>query len=274
LRFKDFGFDSNLKLKYKNNLDVKFYNTGGVVELSLIDHDLKLAGVDELSYLVGRSINKDNSEYTLQQIHFHWGNGYNDSKEGSEHTINGKSYPLEMHLVHFNSAKYANIGEAVDQTDGLLVVGVMFKSGSKNKALKPLTDYMADTDNFFTSEETTLQLDLKDLMKKLDTDKFYSYAGSLTTPPCYESVTWVVLNEIASVSEEQLEAFRGTLKEEGGETLAPNYRPVQSLNKRTLFNMREKRERMKVYAHEDESLTDSLPTIYKTILCKEIGHYC
>ena len=60
------------------------------------------------------------NSYNVEQLHFHWGN---NSNEGSEHEIDGKSYPLEMHLVHYNS-KYKSVSEAVEDNkrDGLAVV--------------------------------------------------------------------------------------------------------------------------------------------------------
>lgn len=60
--------------------------------------------------------------YKLQQWHCHWGavNG-----EGSEHTVDGRSFSGELHLVHWNTTKYNSFAEAAGQTDGLAVLGVL-----------------------------------------------------------------------------------------------------------------------------------------------------
>ncbi|XP_076364076.1 carbonic anhydrase 6-like isoform X2 [Tachypleus tridentatus] len=59
--------------------------------------------------------------YKFQQLHFHWGN---EDSMGSEHTVDDKTYCMEMHLVHYNS-KYRS-DEAIKYPDGLAVVAVLF----------------------------------------------------------------------------------------------------------------------------------------------------
>lgn len=56
-------------------------------------------------------------KYTFWNFHIHW---------QSEHTLNGQSYPAEIHIVHFN-LKYGSIGNALDKPDGLAVVGIFFE---------------------------------------------------------------------------------------------------------------------------------------------------
>ena len=58
------------------------------------------------------------------------------------------------------------------------------------------------------------------------TSRYYTYAGSLTTPPCTETVTWFVLREYAQLSSEQFDAFR--------HILGNNFRPLQKRNGRTV----------------------------------------
>jgi len=60
--------------------------------------------------------------FQLAQLHFHWGS---TNTVGSEHRIAGTQYALEMHLVHYNR-KYPNISVAIDKSDGLAVIGVLF----------------------------------------------------------------------------------------------------------------------------------------------------
>ena len=67
-------------------------------------------------------------------------------------------------------------------------------------------------------------------------DGFCIYLGSLTTPPCYETVRWHVMKEMMTVTEEQMEQFRMILRGTNvSDTVAPNYRPVQPLNDRMVY---------------------------------------
>ena len=63
------------------------------------------------------------STYQLAQFHAHWGG---ENARGSEHTVDGKSFSAELHLVHFNT-KYGDLGNAVDKPDGLAVLGMFIK---------------------------------------------------------------------------------------------------------------------------------------------------
>ena len=76
-------------------------------------------------------------KYIFAQLHLHWGN---TSQVGSEHMVEGVAFPLELHLVHYNS-KYSDIGEAVSHEDGLAVVGVLHHlSAEDNPSLQPLVE--------------------------------------------------------------------------------------------------------------------------------------
>lgn len=62
------------------------------------------------------------SPYVLDHLHFHWGSS---DHKGSEHTINGKTYPMEMHAVHLK--EHLNIEQAAKLPDGIAVVGYIFE---------------------------------------------------------------------------------------------------------------------------------------------------
>ena len=146
------------------------------------------------------SISLDNQTWTLQQFHFH---------APSENTVHGKKFAMEMHLVHKNAS-----GE-------LVVVAVMFDKGAANSELEKLWGVMpGKVDQNVT---ITPNLDLNKLLP--ETKTFWRFSGSLTTPPCSEGVTWIVLKEPMSVSAEQLEKFTHTMHHD-------NNRPVQSLHGR------------------------------------------
>ena len=108
-----------------------------------------------------------------------------------------KSYPLELHLVHFKSDYGKTLTQALTSSnpiknDTLAVLGIMFQVEEFDN---PTIDKLVK--NFdkikFKGDETTLRapFDLKDLLPR-NTDGFYRYAGSLTTPGCNEVVVWTV----------------------------------------------------------------------------------
>uniref|UniRef100_A0A4W3IZF7 Carbonic anhydrase n=1 Tax=Callorhinchus milii TaxID=7868 RepID=A0A4W3IZF7_CALMI len=164
--------------------------------------------------------------YRLKQFHFHWGG--KDSR-GSEHTVNGKSYPGELHLVHWNAAKYKSFDEAASAPDGLAVLGVFLE-------LAPISLYLQFIDLW---QETKAQFkDFNPSGLLPDCLDYWTYRGSLTTPPLHESVTWLMLKEPLYLSEKQMEKFRTLFfsgEEEGLRTrMMDNFRPPQPLKGRTV----------------------------------------
>ena len=147
--------------------------------------------------------------YFIEQLHFHWGD---HSNNGSEHTIDNKRYPLEMHLVHYNS-KYNNVHEAVmgDERNSLAVISVLFEiSREDNEKLEPI---MRKAHAIRQVNGTVVSrgfggVALDDLLPRSKEESFFTYEGSLTTPPCSEVVSWIVLKEKATISERQIQIFR------------------------------------------------------------------
>ncbi|XP_034039188.1 carbonic anhydrase [Thalassophryne amazonica] len=166
--------------------------------------------------------------YQLRQFHFHWGAA---DERGSEHTINNFSFPCELHLVHWNN-KYPSFGEAVTKPDGLAVLGVFLKIGPANPRLQKLLDLLDAVKT--KGKQTDLSFfDPKTLLP--NSQHFWTYDGSLTTPPLLESVTWIILKEPISVSPAQMRKFRSLLFSGEGEAplcMVDNYRPPQPLKGR------------------------------------------
>lgn len=161
-------------------------------EFEVIDtgHALEFESLNNTSTVV-----YDGVEYALQQIHFH---------NSSEHLIDGSSYPVEMHIVN----------ESADSQ--LLVLSVLFNIGDVNTVIgNNFNEGLLNTD---------IALDPSEFI--LDESSYYSYSGSLTTPPCTEGVSWVVFDSINSISTEQYEAL--------GAYHVGNNRPVQDLNDRVV----------------------------------------
>ncbi|WP_019450140.1 carbonic anhydrase family protein [Cupriavidus sp. BIS7] len=137
----------------------------------------------EVRPATGNSAAMPAGDYQLVQFHFH---------APSEYTIDGKQYPLAAHLVHRN------------EKGQLAVVGVLFEIGAANKALAPVFSSLPK----HKAAPATLRGKL-DVAGLLPTERsYYSFAGSLTTPPCSEGVQWYVLKQPVTVSHAQLEAFR------------------------------------------------------------------
>lgn len=147
------------------------------------------------------------SKYELLQFHFH---------SPSEHTLNGKSYPLEMHFVHKNPE-----GQ-------ILVVGVLFEEGEHNAVLDGVLK--SAPDQWGPIKNAGPNLDLHALFPDDHLD-YFKYEGSLTTPPCSEGVQWFVSNQLRQMSDEQVTAYRKLM---GGQ--ATN-RQVQPLNGRVVRHL-------------------------------------
>ncbi|NEU09571.1 carbonic anhydrase family protein [Flavihumibacter sp. R14] len=150
----------------------------------------------------GSTITYSGKVYHLKQFHFH---------TPSEHTINGKHYPMEIHLVH----------EADDKS--LAVIGVLVQEGKHNSNFDQLIKYLP---NAAGERKTHDSVSIDVSMNIPEILSAWHYIGSLTTPPCSENVQWLVLTNPVAMSMEQLSAFSSRLKN--------NNRPVQALNGRML----------------------------------------
>jgi len=171
--------------------------------------------------------------FHFAQLHFHWGT---TSAEGSEHTVNSQAYPLEIHLVHWRES-LGNFSNAASVSGGLAIIGVLLEvSAEDNPAFDGLVnslDYIT-----FNGETTTVPTFALSSILPSNTECYYRYTGSLTTPTCYESGIWTVMANTVSISETQLSNFRAlyfnAMGEEVYEPMVNNYRPVQPLNGRTV----------------------------------------
>ena len=147
----------------------------------------------------GNILTVDGVPYALVQLHFH---------SPSEHTIDGNSFAIELHLVH--------------QADGgaLAVVGVFIAGGAENPALVPVLSAMPSKEN----REVRLRAPFDPSTLLPEDRRAYRYTGSLTTPPCTEGVVWNVMRRTMSDGRHHLEQF--------GEHFSHNAREVQPRNER------------------------------------------
>jgi len=170
-------------------------------------------------------------DYQILQLHFHWGS---DDSKGSEHTIDGQSFPLEMHIVH----KKVGEPDFLAVPGGLAVTGFMFAvdpNNNNNTAIEPLVaafKYILMPDEKYDMSGSAFKItDLIDGVA--GTSTYSNYNGSLTTPGCMEVVNWINFIEPLKISSEQLQMFR-ELKDKEDADIEDNFRPPQPLNGRTV----------------------------------------
>ncbi|XP_007248669.3 carbonic anhydrase 4b [Astyanax mexicanus] len=171
------------------------------------------------------------STYKAVEIHFHWGK---NGEHGSEHTIDGEQYPMEMHLVHIKST-YSSVEEAVKDPSGVAVFGFLYEEAeSSNQKYDPIINALVNIP--FPDNRTSLQsLSLDSLIPdQTMLSSYFRYEGSLTTPDCAESVIWTVFEQTIPLSRNQLSTF-STLQFDNETAMVGTFRPVQPLNSREVF---------------------------------------
>mgnify|MGYP002713165811 CR=1 FL=1 len=132
----------------------------------------------------GSSITYNEIQYDLAQFHFH---------HPSEHSVNGELADMEIHFVN----KDPNGG-------GYAVVGVLLVEGEADN--EAYADIFANLPpELSVAQATDIMVDLMSLLP--ETQTFYTYQGSLTTPPCSEVVRWLLLDTPVELSAAQIEAF-------------------------------------------------------------------
>ncbi|KAH8311351.1 hypothetical protein KR044_005742 [Drosophila immigrans] len=198
---------------------LKMVNNGHTVSIGIPKGNASADQEEFLPYIRGAKLP---GEFEVEGLHFHWGDKNN---RGSEHVINDIRYTMEMHIVHRNK-KYATIGEALNHPDGAAVLGFFFnvsemqQSTVEFNANDALSHTQLDEDEgqglvtinrhlhliADANQEAALNVtfSLSSLIANVDVDKFYTYKGSLTTPPCSEAVTWILFPDPIPISPKQV----------------------------------------------------------------------
>jgi len=208
---------SDLKYQY-TPAPIKMINTGSSWRM-----DFSADG----SHLSGGPLG---DEYKVLQMHAHWGD---KPGKGSEHTFEGKMFDAELHIVHYNT-KYGDPSVAVDKPDGLAVLGMFIKTGKEHPELDTLCKNLKEIPTKDSSVQLQNTLDPSNILPGNKT--FFTYPGSLTTPPLFESVTWIVFKEPIEMSEGQLNTMRALKigQDSDCECMVNNYRPPCSLGARKI----------------------------------------
>ena len=150
----------------------------------------------------GNAIEIGGKRFELQQFHFH---------RPSEERIDGRQFEMSLHLVH------------KDEQGRLAVVAVLFDKGQAQPAVQRVWNSLP----LEKGEELAARVPLE-LSDLLPTDRrYFTYMGSLTTPPCSEGVQWVVMRQPMTMSPEQIELF--------ARMYPMNARPVQQASGRRIL---------------------------------------
>ncbi len=176
------------------------YDAGDIKNITDNGHTL------QFDFKEGNYVIYNNKKYFLLQFHAH---------EESEHTIDGIRYPLELHFVH----------KALDGS--VLVIAVMAKEGAENSHFEKLKVFKSLAKN----GKEDIEINFNPEKMYPHNKAHYTYAGSLTTPPCSDNVTWVLFKNPIEMTEEEIKDIAKHLPKS-------NNRPIQPLNGRVVSGIK------------------------------------
>jgi carbonic anhydrase len=156
----------------------------------------------QIDFPEGNTLRLGDRSYLLRQFHFH---------HPSEHLVEGKHFAMEAHFVHA-------------APDRLAVVGVLMVAGKRNAVFKKIVSTMPPEEGSAVPADPAI--DARQLLPMQRA--YYHYEGSLTTPPCSETVDWIVLTHPIEVDEADIARFAN---------LYPmNAHPVQKVDRRFILS--------------------------------------
>jgi len=200
------GFATCKLGKFQSPIDIRGAKTTDLPAIKFVYKPSPLKLIDnghtiQVNYAPGSSIEVDGKRYELVQFHFH---------KPSEEKIDGKAHDMVAHLVH----------KAFDGK--LAVVAVLLDKGGANPTIATIWKNLPSTKDKEASVNTNI-----DVATLLPAKKgYYTFQGSLTTPPCSEEVRWFVMKSPVTIAESEVAAF--------GKLYPMNARPTQPSNGRSI----------------------------------------
>ncbi|XP_044587836.1 carbonic anhydrase-related protein-like isoform X1 [Cotesia glomerata] len=227
----DVGENYDIEDKLSNSInEIYFENYDTLPERMILKNDghtLKViyewaGGEEKIPKVHGNALD---SYFILHSIQFRWGSNL---KSGSEHHLRDKSFPMEVQLVHIDF-EFDSIEDALEYERGIMIHSSFFKIGSEeHEFLTKITEKIPEV--IEPGTETEIEpFSVRILYQSSDAKNFLIYHGSLTHPPCTESVIWMISDKIFPATEEQLHLFH-TLKLLNDDD--HNNRPLQQRNNR------------------------------------------
>ncbi len=193
--------------KHQSPIDIHDAKPADLPAIRFDYHAAPLAVVDnghtvQVNYAPGSTIDVGGARYELVQFHFH---------KPSEEKIDGQSHAMVAHLVHRNAE------------GKLAVVAVLLDGGGANAMIDTIWKHLP-----VEKEKPVVVAGASvDASALLPVDRgYYTFEGSLTTPPCSEHVTWIVLKQPLRIASAEIDAF--------AKIYPMNARPVQPTNGREI----------------------------------------
>ncbi|XP_070072380.1 carbonic anhydrase 6 isoform X2 [Drosophila takahashii] len=172
--------------------------------------------------------------FEAQQMHFHWGS---EQTKGSEHRLDGEYYDGEVHIVHKNS-NYKSNQEAALHRNGFAILALLIthleNPETESPAMNEICKQVSKISGLDDSHSLEKSMALEDLLISIDTHKYLSYQGSLTTPPCAEAAIWFVFPTPLNVPTELWKNF-WQLRDSRHRRILDTYRVLQDDHDRPVY---------------------------------------